>query len=151
MLALLLSLSAKLPSLGILFNTIEKSLGDVLVFTTIFLLIFYVFVVLCHVSFGYQAFAFHDRAISIITCFTMMLGEYPYTAMFKANPQVSAITLLLFVFIINFMIINMYSAIVIRTYNKLQARQLFLGESMAKMLEKDTKKRLNRCYDLITC
>ena len=66
----------------------------------------------------------------------MFLGDYPYDAMYKADPAVAALVLILFVFIMNFMMMNMYTAIVIRTYNKLQARQLFLGESMATILAK---------------
>ena len=52
----------------------------------------------------------------------MLLGELPYPAMYKADPSISAIVLIFFVIIMNFMVINMYTAIVIRTYNKLQER-----------------------------
>jgi len=52
MINLLLTVSVILPSLGILFRTIEKSMNDMFVFTTITLLIFLVFVITVNVSFG---------------------------------------------------------------------------------------------------
>ena len=51
----------------------------------------------------------------------------------------------------NFMMMNMYTAIVIRTYNKLQVRQLFLGESMATILAKQAKKKSKHWFNLIAC
>ena len=81
----------------------------------------------------------------------MFLGEYPYDAMYKADGAVAALVLILFVFIMNFMMMNMYTAIVIRTYNKLQARQLFLGESMATILAKQAKKKSKHWINLILC
>lgn len=81
----------------------------------------------------------------------MFLGEFDYAAMYKADPQVSAIVLILFVVIMNFMVLNMYTAIVIRTYNKLQARQLFLGESMAQILIKHSKKKTKNWVNFFAC
>ena len=106
-------------------------MSDIFIFTTITFLIFSVFVVIVFVSFGEHNYSFSSTGRSILACFQMFLGEFPYSAMYKSDPSVSAIVLILFVVIMNFMVLNMYTAIVIRTYNKLQARQLFLGESMA--------------------
>ena len=63
----------------------------------------------------------------------------------------SAIVLIMFVLVMNFMVLNMYTAIVIRTYNKLQARQLFLGESMAQIQAKKAKKKITNCLNLLRC
>ena len=52
MINLLLTASVILPSLGILFRTIEKSMNDMFVFSTITLLIYFVFVITVYVSFG---------------------------------------------------------------------------------------------------
>ena len=86
-----------------------------------------------------------------VACFQMFLGEFPYKEMYKSDPSVSGIVLVLFVFIMNFMVLNMYTAIVIRTYNKLQARQLFLGESMALILTRHAKKRTKRWINFFCC
>jgi len=151
MINILLSASAILPSLGILFRTIERSLGDVFVFTTITSLIFFVFVIIFHISFGEQNYFYSTVPNAFLTCFEMFLGEISYTTMYKADPQVSAALLVLFVVVMNFMAINMYTAIVIRTYNKLQARQMFLGESMAVILRKKAKKKFIYLKNLVMC
>ncbi len=49
---ILLSASMILPSLGILLTTIERSLSDIFIFSTICMLIFSIFVVIFHLSFG---------------------------------------------------------------------------------------------------
>ena len=50
----------------------------------------------------------------------MIFGEYFYTTMFKADSQVSAFIFVVFVYIFTFVTINMYIAIVMRTYVKLR-------------------------------
>lgn len=82
MLNLLLVASSYLPSLGILFRTIEKSLNDMFVFTTIVFIIFLVFVVMTHIIFGTKTYAFSNLNVSMVTCFRMFLGEFPYTSMY---------------------------------------------------------------------
>ena len=58
MINLLLIASGFLPSLGILFRTIEKSMKDIFVFTTISMLIFCIFVIVVYVSFGEHNYQF---------------------------------------------------------------------------------------------
>ena len=151
MLNLLLIASDILPSLGILFRTIEKSMADIFVFSTICLLMFSVFVVIVYVSFGEHNYQFSEISMAMVACFQMLLGEFPYTAMYKADSYISGIILVLFVVIMNFMMLNMYTAIVIRTYNKLQERQLFLGESMAHIVKKHAEKKAVYWKNVICC
>ena len=151
MLNLLLIASDVLPSLGILFRTIEKSMADIFVFTTICLLMFAVFVVIMHVSFGEHNYQFSSVSMSMVACFQMLLGEFPYTEMYLADSKIAAIVLIIFVVIMNFMVLNMYTAIVIRTYNKLQERQLFLGESMAHIVKKHAEKKAIHWKNVICC
>ena len=119
---LLLIASTILPSLGILFRTIEKSMADIFVFTSISVLLLIVFILIVFISFGEHNYTFSRMNEATVACFQMFLGEFPYKEMYKSDPSVSGIVLVLFVFIMNFMVLNMYTAIVIRTYNKLQAR-----------------------------
>ena len=122
MINLLLTASVILPSLGILFKTIERSINDMFVFTMITLSIFIVFVIAVYVSFGEQIYQFHSLAEAFLSCFEMFLGDFYYGRMYKADPKIAAIILFFFCTVMNFMVMNMYTAIVIRTYHKLQAR-----------------------------
>ena len=88
---------------------------------------------------------------SFLSCFEMFLGDIYYGRMYEADPTVAALILALFVLIMNFMVLNMYTAIVIRTYNKLQERQLFLGGSMAKIQAKKAKKKISNLIKLLLC
>ena len=151
MLSLLLIASDILPSLGILFRTIEKSMNDIFVFSTICLLMFSVFVVITFVSFGEHNYQFSSISLAMVACFQMLIGEFPYTDMYKADPSIAGIVLVIFVIIMNFMVLNMYTAIVIRTYNKLQERQLFLGESMAHILKKKAEKKARDWKNVFCC
>ena len=119
MINLLLTASVILPSLGILFRTIERSMADMFVFTMITLLIYLVFVITVYISFGEQVYQFSSLTEALLSCFEMFMGDIYYTRMFLADSKVSAIVLIMFVLVMNFMVLNMYTAIVIRTYNKL--------------------------------
>ena len=151
MINLLLIASSFVPSLGIVFRTIDKSMPDVITFSSICWLLYSVFVLIVYISFGDKTYVFSTISNSFITVFQMFLGEFPYTAMYNADPVISAFVLFSFVVLMNFLVINMYTAIVIRTYNKLQGRMLFLGESMARILTKHGKKKAKNLMNLICC
>lgn len=78
--------SAFFPSLGILFQTINKSMTDIITFTAIYTLFFAVFIVITFISFGEHVFGFSSITLSAMTVYQMFLGEFPYTAMFSADP-----------------------------------------------------------------
>ena len=46
----------------------------------------------------------------------MMFGEYFYNSMYGADAEISAFIFVVFVYIFTFVTINMYIAIVMRTY-----------------------------------
>ena len=119
MINLLLIASTFLPNLGIVFLTLKASIADMITFSTICWLLFSVFTTICFVSFGEHSVRFNTLMNSYITVFQMFLGELPYSEMYHADPVVSAMVLVAFVVLMNFLILNMYTAIVIRTYNKL--------------------------------
>ena len=77
--------------------------------------------------FGYRAGAFSNIPQSASTCLQMIFGEYFYTIMFKADSEVSAFIFVVFVYIFTFVTINMYIAIVMRTYVKLREQKMYLS------------------------
>ena len=151
MLNVLYTASNTLPSLGILFTTIEKSLADMIYFTAVTSLFFLVFVNIYYISFGELNFSYSTLASSFLSNFRQLLGEMNYQKTYEADPQVSAIVLVLFVLIMNFMVLSMYTAIVIRTYHKLQARMIFLGEAMAIIVKKRARKNIQNWINLLRC
>jgi len=69
MLNLLLVASSFIPSLGIVFLTMKKSLADIVAFTSICWLFYFVFVVINYISFGEKTYGFSTFLNSFITVF----------------------------------------------------------------------------------
>jgi len=76
-----------------------------------------------------------------MTNFEMLFGEFPYEEMYEANSTASAAFFFSFVFVFSFFVMNMYTAIIIRTYQKLREQKLALSEAMATILFRTTKKK----------
>ena len=81
----------------------------------------------------------------------MIFGEYFYTTMFKADSQVSAFIFVVFVYIFTFVTINMYIAIVMRTYVKLREQKMYLSQAMARLFWNQTKTNLLNIFNLLFC
>ena len=105
----------------------SRSKHDMCCFTTIIMLLFMSFVTTCNMLFGYQAAAFSSIPQSTFTCLQMMFGEYFYTTMYRADSEVSAFIFVVFVYTFTFVTINMYIAIVMRTYLKLREQKMYLS------------------------
>ena len=139
------------PSLGILFETMSRSKHDMCYFTTIVMFLFMSFVATCNMLFGYRASAFSNIPQSSFTCLQMMFGEYFYRAMFEADPEISAFIFVVFVYIFTFVTINMYIAIVMRTYIKLREHKMYLSQAMARLFYNETKTNLLNIFNLLFC
>ena len=80
-----------------------------------------------------------------------LVGQYDYSGMYEADPNTSAIIFLLSVVFFTYFVMNMYTAIVVRTYNKLRESKFFLAEAMARILLKDLKDYLDKWYRFFIC
>ena len=109
------------------------------------------FVAACNMLFGYRAGAFSNIPQSASTCLQMIFGEYFYTIMFKADSEVSAFIFVVFVYIFTFVTINMYIAIVMRTYVKLREQKMYLSQAMARLFWNQTKTNLLNIFNLLFC
>jgi len=150
-LTLLMLASQRLPSLGILGETIYSSRGDLLVFTLMVTLCLFMMIVACNALFGSREFLFHTLSQSFMTNIQMMLGVFPYQEMYNANYKVAAVIFLFCVFFFVFFVMSMYTAIMIRTYNKLRPKKFFVSEAIARILWKDTREQAKNLLNLIFC
>ena len=71
--------------------------------------------------------------------------------MYETDPNTSAIIFLLSVVFFTYFVMNMYTAIVVRTYNKLRESKFFLAEAMARILLKDSKDYLDKWARFFIC
>mmetsp|Transcript_99554 Transcript_99554/g.136800 ORF Transcript_99554/g.136800 Transcript_99554/m.136800 type:complete len:141 (+) Transcript_99554:474-896(+) len=131
MFTMLLALASRFPALGILFETIWISKRDMLYFTLLVILLVMGAQSIGYSVFGAQTNLFQNMALSILTLLEMMNGFFYYDEMYEANPQISAVYFLIFVLYFCVFVRSMYTAIVIRNYNRLRQRKLLITEAMA--------------------
>lgn len=68
-----------------------------------------------------------------------MMGRYYYSSMYKIHPEFSYLIMLMVSLFFTFFVLNMYTAIVARTYNKMRETKFFLTEAMARILFDEIK------------
>ena len=147
----LLVAALNFPSLGILFETMSRSKHDMCYFSSIVMFLFMSFVATCNMLFGYRSSAFSSIPQSTFTCLQMMFGEYFYSTMFNADKEIAAFIFVIFVYIFTFVTLNMYIAIVMRTYIKLWDHKMVVSQAMARIFYKDKKENLRKIFNLLFC
>jgi hypothetical protein len=90
-----------------------------------------------YLVFGAQMEEYDSFLGSIITNVRLALGDGNYSAMNKANPDISAPFFYAFIFWFSYFAMNMYQAILIRTYGELRSRRLLISEAMARIFFND--------------
>ena len=118
----LLVLSKRLPSLAIMFETIERARFDIFYFSTTVLMALFITSTGFQVVFGANELLFSTFLDSFCTNYRQLLGDFQYEKMYNANPACAAVCFVFFVFFFCFLCINMYTAIIIRHYNNLQMK-----------------------------
>ncbi|XP_022904660.1 polycystin-2-like [Onthophagus taurus] len=98
-------------------RTIKRSAKDVLGFSIMFLLIFVSFAELGYLIFGTQVPAFSGFGVSMFTLLRTILGDFDYAEIEKAHRILAPIYFILFIFLVFFVLINMFLAIISDTYS----------------------------------
>ena len=121
------------------------------VFSGIFLLIFVVQAIVDYLLFGEQLEEFHSVGEAIIACFMQIFGVFNYTRMYNADKDVAVYNFTFSTLTFCFLGINMYTAIVLRSYNKLRERKMKLGEAMGELVRVRAEENVQLWVNLISC
>ncbi|KAK5649665.1 hypothetical protein RI129_000694 [Pyrocoelia pectoralis] len=103
-------------TVGQINTTIRKCLSDIVTFLVLLLIVFIVFGLFGYMMFHSQVAEFSSYGVAMFTLFRAILGEFDYEAIESANSYVAPIYFILFMFVVFFIMLNMFLAIINEAY-----------------------------------
>eukprot|EP00118_Oscarella_pearsei_P013529 m.109041 g.109041 ORF g.109041 m.109041 type:complete len:797 (+) comp37336_c0_seq2:145-2535(+) len=98
-------------------STLSKCAKDVLGFCIMFFIVFFAYAQLGYLIFGAQVKDFSTFGDSIFTLFRIILGDFDFLEMEKANRILGPIFFVTYVFFVFFVLLNMFLAIINDSYS----------------------------------
>lgn len=103
----------------IIFKTLAYAKSDIFYFLIMYLIIFFAFVVMCHIYYGADLSSFGTIFDSLKTLFLMLLGELGYLDdMIVLNKVLSFFFFIAFMTSMQFILINMFIAFISNAYSQ---------------------------------
>jgi len=124
-------------------QTLSRCATDVLGFAVMFFIIFLAYAQLGYLVFGTVVFDFYSLTESIYTLFRIILGDFNFHDLEKAHRQLGPIYFITYVFLVFFVLINMFLAIINDTYSEVKA-DIALQESEFELAD-----YIKRGYDKV--
>eukprot|EP00003_Mantamonas_plastica_P031531 TRINITY_DN8252_c0_g1_i4.p1 TRINITY_DN8252_c0_g1~~TRINITY_DN8252_c0_g1_i4.p1 ORF type:complete len:518 (+),score=201.84 TRINITY_DN8252_c0_g1_i4:1093-2646(+) len=119
-------------TMTLLWDTLGRAAGDLFAFLIFFSIVFLGFASMGHVVFGPTVETFKDFGGSFMTCFQIILGEFDYDEIHRANRVLGPSFFLVFIILVYFALVNMFLAIINDAY-KIQ-HALLGGETLRDQL-----------------
>eukprot|EP00359_Climacostomum_virens_P003536 CAMPEP_0204911568 /NCGR_PEP_ID=MMETSP1397-20131031/9877_1 /ASSEMBLY_ACC=CAM_ASM_000891 /TAXON_ID=49980 /ORGANISM="Climacostomum Climacostomum virens, Strain Stock W-24" /LENGTH=1318 /DNA_ID=CAMNT_0052082157 /DNA_START=2525 /DNA_END=6481 /DNA_ORIENTATION=- len=118
---------------GLLQTTFESAKDDIFYFFVLLITVFFAFVIFGYVAFGSNHKDFSQMSSSILTCFFLIFGELDiWFEIRDTHPIEATFFFFLFTFLIVFILVNMFIAIITNFYNgnfdKLEASKKKIAE-----------------------
>lgn len=123
---------------------------DLVLFSTIVSFVFVSTAFAFFMLFGQSLFKFHTMSLAIVSLYQMILGQFEYTSLYDANPHAAGAVFTIFVFFFIGFVIPMYTAIIIRNYNRLMLRKSLLSAGMARIVYQNAEQNLSNYFNLLT-
>jgi hypothetical protein len=155
--ALLITLEAiailkdKFPSFGLLFDTVRRANVDISNFGIILTALLIAFGLMGTVCFGAQSEEFSSVEESMLTLFAAVLNQSFYAAITKTNSELATLFFVSFVVLFNFVLLNMFLAIVMSTFKELSDENSQLLKARASLTADQVKKVRNNWINLLCC
>jgi hypothetical protein len=137
----------------IIFKTLGRAQSDIFYFLIMYLVIFFAFVVMCHIYYGAELTTFGSVPESMRTLFLMLMGELSYLDdMIVLNETLSFFFFIFFITSMQFILMNMFIAFIANAYSEvnvaLTSQRVFEDElkyvhPLVRLLEARLKE--NRC------
>lgn len=101
----------------IIFNTLKYAQSDIFYFLIMYIIIFFAFVVMCHIYYGADLTDFGTLLSSLKTLFLMLLGDLSYLDnMIVVNKILTFFFFIAFMTSMQFILINMFIAFISNAY-----------------------------------
>lgn len=121
----------------IIFRTLSYAKSDIFYFLIMYLIIFFAFVVMCHIYYGADLTSFGTIFNSLKTLFLMLLGDCDYLDdMIILNKVLSFFFFIAFMTSMQFILINMFIAFISEAYSAVNE-----SISSQKKLEDELKQK----------
>ncbi|XP_043912299.1 polycystic kidney disease 2-like 1 protein [Protopterus annectens] len=101
-------------------STLARCAKDILGFAIMFFIVFFAYAQLGYLIFGTQVEIFSTFVKCIFTQFRIILGDFDYDAIDKANRILGPIYFVTYVFFVFFVLLNMFLAIINDTYSEVK-------------------------------
>ena len=98
------------------------------------------YIIMGYCFFGFKEEMFSTLGQAAMTLFLMIMGEVNFAEMDEANPEMSYIFFFPFMILFFLILLNMFLAIVMSTYDQLRKTKQINTEAMAAILADETKK-----------
>ena len=116
----LVVLTSKFPALGVLFETISAAWVDLLNFTIITSVMIVSLSIMFYCVFGPNEKNFNSSSDSAMSMLQMLFGRDLYSELNRSNPRMADLFFIGYAICFYFVILNVYAAIVMRTYDNLR-------------------------------
>ena len=121
----------------IIFKTLAYAKSDIFYFLIMYIIIFFAFVVMCHIYYGADLTAFGSIFSSLKTLFVMLLGDLSsLDDMIVLNKVLSFFFFIAFMTSMQFILINMFIAFISNAYSAVNE-----SISSSKKLEDELKQK----------
>ena len=97
-------------------DTLSRCAGDILGYTVMFFIVFFAYAQFGFLVFGPTTFGFHTFQDSIYSLFRIILGDFDFYGLIRANRVVGPIFFVTYVFVVFFILINVFLAIINDSY-----------------------------------
>eukprot|EP00003_Mantamonas_plastica_P001119 TRINITY_DN1081_c0_g1_i1.p1 TRINITY_DN1081_c0_g1~~TRINITY_DN1081_c0_g1_i1.p1 ORF type:complete len:608 (-),score=224.88 TRINITY_DN1081_c0_g1_i1:24-1847(-) len=134
-----LQMNAKM---SLMWSTLGMASADLVAFFIFFMIVFLGFSMMGHLLFGATVEDYRELGLSLITCFKMILGEFNYTEIQRANRFLGAVFFILFILLVYFTLANMFLAIINDAYAIVNRKAQ--GTKLGAQLKKGIRKKLER-------
>ncbi|XP_037533787.1 polycystic kidney disease 2-like 1 protein [Nematolebias whitei] len=101
-------------------STLGRCAKDILGFAIMFFIVFFAYAQLGYLIFGMEVDSFSTFVKCIFTQFRIILGDFDYNAIDRANRVLGPIYFVTYVFFVFFVLLNMFLAIINDTYSEVK-------------------------------
>jgi hypothetical protein len=125
----------KVKALSVLVRTFSQAKGEILYFLIIFVVVYIGYAMAFHLAFGTEEWQYKDFTSSLITLFLMMMGDFDFPALLRANRYLGPTFFITYQLLITLILTNMFIAIISGAFGASKeaaanARENFLSSSL---------------------
>eukprot|EP00347_Sterkiella_histriomuscorum_P006429 403352809 len=139
------------PSFGVLFDTFRRAKQQLFYFFTMSLTFLVGFLFAGNSLFGSQLTDYRDVGTSMMSLFRMLVGEFKFRSLERANPELAIVFFIIFVVFFFIILLNLLLTIVCEVYDSLRQKKALDSMAKAKIISKENYEYLQKWLSLILC